>query len=102
VGASILLLGASLASLRWEPSRLGLPEGTRRRASNIGALLLLVPAISILGMLPALCVFCFVMLHVVERLPLARAAAIALATAIGSWLLFERLLSVPLPKPIGW
>jgi hypothetical protein len=46
--------------------------------------------------------FCFAMLYGVERLPLARSTAIALAAVTGSWLLFERLLSVPLPKPMMW
>lgn len=102
MGAAILLLAASLASLRWERPQLSWPEGAPRKACYIGGLLLLVPAISVVGMLAGLGLFCFAMLYAVERLPLLRAAAIALAAMGASWLLFERLLSVPLPKPMVW
>jgi putative tricarboxylic transport membrane protein len=102
MAAAILLLAASLAVLRWETPRLTWPQGAWRKASYIGGLLLLVPATSLLGMLGALGLFCFAMLYGAERLPLARAAAIAVAAMMGSWLLFERLLSVPLPKPMIW
>jgi hypothetical protein len=102
MAAAILLLAASLAALRWEIPRLVWPQGAWRKASYIGGLLLLVPAISLLGMLGALGLFCFALLYGVERLPLARSAAIAICAMMGSWLLFGRLLSVPLPKPMLW
>jgi hypothetical protein len=102
MAAAILLLAASLGGLRWEKPRLVWSKGAWRKAAYIGGLLLLVPAISLLGMLGALGMFCFAMLYGVERLPLARSTAIALAAVTGSWLLFERLLSVPLPKPMMW
>jgi len=102
LAAAILLLAASLAVLRWEMPRLVWPQGAWRKASYIGGLLLLVPAISLLGMLGALGLFCFAMLYGVERLRLTCSAAIALAAMMGSWLLFARLLSVPLPKPMIW
>lgn len=102
MAAALLLLGASLGVLRWKKPRLSWPPGAWRKAGTIGGLVLLVPAIALLGMLGALGLFCFAMLYGVERLPLARSAAIALGAVTGSWLLFERLLSVPLPKPIIW
>jgi hypothetical protein len=102
MAASLLLLGASLGGLRWEKPRLSWSPTAWRKAGTIGGLLLLVPAISLLGMLGALGLFCFAMLYGVERLPLARSAAIALGAMAGSWLLFERLLSVPLPQPMIW
>ena len=102
MAAAILLLTASLAGLRWEKPRLAWSEGTWRKAAYIGGLLLLVPAISLLGMLGGLGLFCLALLYGVERLPLARSTAIALAAVAGSWLLFEQLLSVPLPKPMMW
>jgi tripartite tricarboxylate transporter TctB family protein len=102
MAAAILTLAASLAGLRWEKPRLARSQGLWRRASYIGGLLLLVPAISLLGMLYTLGLFCFAMLYGVERLSLARATAIALGAMGGSWLLFEQLLSIPLPKPMIW
>lgn len=53
-------------------------------------------------MLPALGLFVALILRFVEDLRVRDAALIALACVAGSWLLFEKLLSVPLPKPALW
>lgn len=95
--AAALLLAASLATLRWERPRLAWPQGAARTACYIAGLVLLLPATGLIGMLAALGIFAFTMLFWVERLPLSRSGAIALALVAGCWLLFGRLLSVPLP-----
>jgi tripartite tricarboxylate transporter TctB family protein len=99
--AGTLLLLASLADLR-------LAKGLHRSAfawrplSYMAGLAALIPLTPLLGLLPALAVLVFAILHFIERVPLGRAAVIAGATVAGSWLLFERLLSVPLPKSMFW
>ena len=64
------------------------------------ALILLPFASLVLGMLAALAAYVVAMLYLVERRPLVNAAAIAGLATVGCWLLFEKLLSVPLPKPL--
>jgi hypothetical protein len=100
--AAALLLAASLATLRWERPRLAWPPGAARTAYYIAGLILLLPAIRSIGMLAALGIFAFTMLFWVERLPLSRSGTIAFAMVAGCWLLFGRLLSVPLPQPMIW
>lgn len=100
--AAALLLAASLATLRWESPKLAWPPRAARTARYIAGLALLLPAIGLIGMLAALCIFAFAMLFWVERLPLSRSGTIALALVAGCWLLFGQLLSVPLPNPIIW
>ncbi|MDP1868985.1 MAG: tripartite tricarboxylate transporter TctB family protein [Bradyrhizobium sp.] len=98
-----LLLVASLADLR-------LPAGrrrpwsdiARRPAAYIAGLIALLALTPLIGMLPALAAFIFAVLYFVERLVALRAVAIAGGAVAGSWLLFERLLSVPLPKSMFW
>ena len=100
--AAGLLLMASLADLRIGADQRRWPVLAWRPASYIGGLALLVPLTPLLGLLPALAVFIFGILHFVERMAALRAAVMASATVAGSWLLFERLLSVPLPKSMLW
>jgi Tripartite tricarboxylate transporter TctB family len=99
--AGTLLLLASLADLR--PAK-----DSRRLAvawlplSYMAGLAALLPLTPLIGLLPALAVLVFAILHFIERVPLTRAVVITGAAVAGSWLLFERLLSVPLPKSMFW
>jgi hypothetical protein len=100
--AGALLLVASLLDLRIARDRRQWPAIAWRPLSYMAGLAVLVPLTPLIGLLPALAVFIFAILYFVERLALLRAAAIAGVAVAGSWLLFERLLSVPLPKPMFW
>jgi putative tricarboxylic transport membrane protein len=96
--AGVLLVCASAADFR----RIAAPSWTfdRRLLAHAAALVLLPFASLVLGMLPALAAYVIVILHLVERLRLRNALAVAALAIVGCWLLFERLLSVPLPKPL--
>jgi putative tricarboxylic transport membrane protein len=100
--AGALLLVASVIDLRFSAGRGQRPVIAWRPLSYIAGLASLVPLAPLIGLLPALAVFIFAVLHLVERLPLLRATAVAGGAVVGSWLLFERLLSVPLPKSLLW
>ena len=100
--AGTLLLVASLADLRFPAERRRWPALDWRPLSYMASLILLVPLTALAGLLPALALFIFAILHFTERLAALRAAAIAGAAVAASWLLFERLLSVPLPKSMSW
>jgi len=100
--AGMLLLLASLADMRPAKGPRGAARLAWRPLSYIVGLVLLVLVTPLVGLLPALAVFILGILHFIERMTIARAAVIAVATVAGSWLLFERLLSVPLPKSMFW
>lgn len=100
--AGSLLLVASLADLSWPTGRHQRPDIAWRPAAYIAGLIALLALTPLLGMLAALALFIFAVLHFVERLAALRAAAITAGAVAGSWLLFERLLSVPLPKSMLW
>jgi putative tricarboxylic transport membrane protein len=100
--AAAILLVASLADLRFQPGQPRWPVLGSRPASYMAGLVLLVPLTPLIGLLPALAAFIFVILYFVERLTALRAITIAAGGIAGSWLLFERLLSVPLPKSMFW
>ena len=100
--AGALLLLASLTDLRWPPGQRRWPGIAWRPLAYIAGLIVLVALTLLTGMLPALALFIFAVLHFVERLDALRASAIAGGAVAGSWLLFERLLSVPLPKSMFW
>lgn len=99
--AGTLLLIASLADLRLVKGP-HLPSFAWRPLSYMAGLVALLPLTPLIGLLPALAVLVFAILHFIERVPLTRAVVIAGAAIAGSWLLFERLLSVPLPKSTFW
>jgi putative tricarboxylic transport membrane protein len=100
--AGALLLLASLSDLRPAKGLHRQPKVAWRPLSFIVGLVALVPLTPVIGLLPALAVLVFGILHFIERVTLPRAAVITIATIAGSWLLFERLLSVPLPKSMFW
>jgi putative tricarboxylic transport membrane protein len=96
--AGLLVICASAADLR-----LGAPQPwtfSRRLAAHAAALIVLPFATLVLGMLAALAAYVVVILFVVERVRLLSTAIIAAIAVGGCWLLFEKLLSVPLPKPV--
>jgi Tripartite tricarboxylate transporter TctB family len=99
--AGALLLVASVIDLRFSASQ-GRPAIAWRPLSYMAGLVSLLPLTPLIGLLPALAVFIFAVLYLVERLPVLRATAVAGGAVAGSWLLFERLLSVPLPKSWLW
>jgi hypothetical protein len=72
----------------------------RRLSYYLVGLVALVPAILAVGMLPALGVFILLCLRLAERMSWKYCFAIAICAIAGSWLLFERLLQVRLPR--GW
>ena len=96
--AGVLLVCASAADFR----RIAAPSSAlnRRLLAHAAALVLLPFASLVLGMLPALALYVIVILYLVERLRLRNALAVAGLATVGCWLLFEKLLSVPLPKPL--
>lgn len=100
--AAVLLLVASLASIWSARSGDGESVAIGRVAGYALGLILLVPVTAVIGMLPALALFVAVVLWLIEGLRPVHAIAIAVGSALGCWLLFERLLSVPLPKPMFW
>jgi hypothetical protein len=102
--AAAFLLVTSLLVLREAPAVDAEPEpesGSKILGYGIG-LLVLPPAILALGMLPALGLFVLVLLRAVERARWSTAAAVATASTGLSWLLFVRLLHVPLPGSVFW
>lgn len=100
--AGALLLLASLSDLRPVKGLHRRLEIASRPLSYMAGLVALIPLTPVIGLLPALAVLVFGILHFIERVTLSRAAVITGATVAGSWLLFERLLSVPLPKSMFW
>lgn len=72
----------------------------RRLACYLAALVALIPGILAVGMLPALGVLILLCLRLAERMSWRSALVIAVCATSGSWLLFERLLQVQLPR--GW
>jgi putative tricarboxylic transport membrane protein len=72
---------------------------SRRLTAHLAALIALPFAALALGMLAALAVYLLGILYLVEHLRLRNAVLVTALTVGGSYLLFEKLLSVPLPKP---
>ena len=95
--AAIVVICASAADVRSE--RLKSWRPSRRLSAHLAALIALPFATLALGMLAALAVYLLVILTLVEQLRLRNAVLVTALTVCGSYLLFEKLLSVPLPKP---
>jgi putative tricarboxylic transport membrane protein len=98
--AAGLLLATTLLALR-VPAGSGAEEDEApdngRVMRYVIALVLLPLLILAVGMLPALGLFVLVMLRIAERARWWTAVAVAAASVALSWLLFVRLLGVPLP-----
>ena len=99
-GAS-LALGAIGACMIWER---GVSEVHARRPVLLFAagLTAIIPVTLFLGLLASLGLFAVYALRVCSLVSLRRAIPAALVVVAASWLLFEKLLSVPLPKPMFW
>ena len=96
--AGVLVICASAADLRQVSQT---PVALSRRLLAHAAALMVLPFASlVLGMLVAMAAYLVVVLYVIERLRLRNALLIAALTTTGCYLLFEKLLSVPLPKPM--
>lgn len=103
IGAGLLLIGAAGSVLAPTPSAEDdEPPELLRQAGYMGGLLALPPVTILTGMLPALALFTLSILYFVERMSVSKAISITLASGVGAWLLFERLLSVPLPRSALW
>jgi hypothetical protein len=105
--AAALLLVTSLLALLERASGERAPAdaepvaGSKVAGYGIG-LIVLPPAILVLGMLPALGLFVLVLLRAAEGARWRTAIAVAVASTALSWLLFVRLLRVPLPGSVFW
>jgi|GEM_PF-2423343 len=105
--AAALLLVTSLLTLRERAAADAEPVAGNKVSSRkvVGygvGLLLLPPAILVLGMLPALGLFVLVLLRAAEGARWRMAIAVAVTSTALSWLLFVRLLRVPLPGSVFW
>lgn len=78
------------------------PIAVRRLLGHGIGILLLAPAMEIVGTVPAILALFVWTLRFVERLPWHTVVPVAVAAAAGSWALFEWMLSVPLPRGIWW
>lgn len=101
IGAMILLV-ASLASIRREAETEFLTPQSYLVAGYVAGLLVIPLCVFLLGMLPTLAIFTVLVLRVFEKLRTLPVLLIAGANALGSWVLFEKLLDVSLPKPLFW
>jgi hypothetical protein len=100
-GAGLVLI-ASIAEVFAGTREQGEAQDRHRIASYIAALILLPPAVVVLGMLPALTLLAVAVLVAIERLSWARALMIAGASLAFNWLVFQHLLQVSLPRSVLW
>jgi hypothetical protein len=61
----------------------------------------ILPLTAVIGLLPALAVVATAILYF-EGMSLSRSVIVAASVALGSWLLFERTLMVPVPGGAIW
>lgn len=104
--AGCLVMMAGLAAVAWQERARLAPRmsvfSDLRPLVPIGIITAIVPVTLLVGMLPALGLASVAVLTLVESENLWRAGSIALGIAAGAWLLFARLLNVPLPPtPFG-
>jgi len=101
--AAIMLAATSLLALGDKPTAEPVEDeepDPGRLARYAIALVALVPAILVVGMMPALGLFMLLCLRLAERMSWRSSLTIALCGTAASWLLFERLLQVPLPRGV--
>lgn len=77
-------------------------EVSRSSIAYFGGFAALLPLAAFIGLVPGLFIVAVALLHFVEWLPLPRAMAIAAAVGIGNWVVFQKLLGVPLPQGSIW
>ncbi|MCC7275662.1 MAG: tripartite tricarboxylate transporter TctB family protein [Alphaproteobacteria bacterium] len=78
------------------------PQAVRRLLGHGAAILAFAPALEVVGTIPAILLLFVGTLRWVERLPWRVVVPVAAGAALGSWLVFERLLDVPLPRGLWW
>jgi tripartite tricarboxylate transporter TctB family protein len=78
------------------------PVNRGKVLAYMAGLVMMPPAVVAIGMLPALGLFVLVILRFVEQASTKRAVVAAAGAVVGSWLLFEVLLRVSLPRPFWW
>jgi hypothetical protein len=72
-------------------------------ATVVGVSAVAIGLYTVIGFLLTISLLLFVLLHVVERRSLGRAAAVSIGITLGAHLLFGTLLKSPLPLgPIGF
>jgi len=98
LAATVLAVTSLLALRDKPPAEEEADPDPRRLAFYTVALVVLLPAILAVGMLPALALFIVFCLKLAERMSWRSTLAIAVGATAGSWLLFERLLQVQLPR----
>jgi hypothetical protein len=77
-------------------------QDRQRIAGYIAALILIPPAVIVLGMLPALTLLALFVLVLIEHLSWTRALLIAGGSLGFNWLVFQYLLQVSLPRSVFW
>jgi putative tricarboxylic transport membrane protein len=100
VAAAVLAVTSLLTLREKPPAEEEVDPDPRRLAFYTAALVVLLPAILAVGMLPALALFIVFCLKLAERMSWRSTLAIAIGATAGSWLLFERLLQVQLPRGV--
>ena len=98
VAAAVLAVTSLLALREKPPAEEDADPDPRRLACYTAALVALLPVILVVGMLPALALFIVFCLKRAERMSWQSTLTIAVGATAGSWLLFERLLQVQLPR----
>lgn len=99
--AALILLVASLGSFSRKKG-VEEPGNIPRAVSYVAGLIAIPPAVMLLGMLPTLALFTALILRLVEGFRMSTVIFVTGASIFGNWLLFEKLLQVPLPEPIFW
>jgi len=101
LGAALLLTASLFVLREKQPAgEGGLHVG--RIAGYGGGLVVLPFAVFIVGMLPALSLFILVLLRFAEGVRWPAAILAAVTSSLAAWLLFGRLLQVPLPAGMVW
>ncbi|SFU18830.1 tripartite tricarboxylate transporter TctB family protein [Mesorhizobium sp. YR577] len=77
-------------------------EVSRPSLAYFAGFVAVLPLTALFGLLPALFVVAVALLRFVEWLPLPRALAVAAVVSVSNWIVFQKLLGVPLPHGSIW
>lgn len=99
VGGAIVLFACGVIAII-ERSGMPLPQLGLAPVAYMMAFILQLLLSGPLGLLPALAIISIVLLRFVERMSVMHSVMVGVLVSGGSWLLFQRLLMVPLPE--GW
>jgi hypothetical protein len=100
IGASLVLAAIAASMICENDTRKYHPH--RPVLVFAAGLIAIIPVTLVAGLLASLGLFAIYALRICSSVPLKRAIPTALGVAAASWLVFEKLLSVPLPKPMFW